>query len=58
LAGCCSTTSALNVNAVMEAAVEGGAPKVAPRIRLRIEQIINLGIVMGHRDVARGNPPA
>jgi hypothetical protein len=32
-----------HIDAVMSAAVKGGAPKVAARIRNRIEQIINLG---------------
>jgi integrase len=45
-----------HIDAVMSAAVEGGAPKVAARIRLRVEQIINLGIVRGHRNATAGNP--
>jgi integrase len=45
-----------HIDAVMTAAVEGGAPKVAARIRLRIEQVINLGIVRGQRNAVSGNP--
>jgi integrase len=42
------------IDKIMTAAVEGGAPKVAPRIRLRIEQILNAAIVKGKRKP--GNP--
>jgi integrase len=47
-----------HINAVMTAAVDGGAPAVAPRIRLRIEQIFNAAIVRKQRDAVRGNPAA
>jgi integrase len=41
-----------HVDAVMTAAVQGGAPAVAPRIRLRIEQILNAATALGKRDAA------
>jgi integrase len=47
-----------HVDAVMTAAVEGGAPQVAPRIRLRIEQILNAAAAKGKRDAALPNPAA
>ena len=45
-----------HIDAVMTAAEEGGAPRVAGRIRLRIEQIINSAIALGQRDATLGNP--
>jgi integrase len=45
-----------HVDAVMTAAVAGGAPKVAPRIRLRIEQVFNAAAALGKRDASRQNP--
>jgi hypothetical protein len=45
-----------HVDAVMNAAVNGGAPKVAPRIRLRIEPVLNAATALGKRDAARQNP--
>jgi integrase len=45
-----------HVDAVMTAAVQGGAPAVAPRIRLRIEQIINAAIAKGKRNADLPNP--
>jgi integrase len=45
-----------HVDAAMSAAVAGGAPAVAPRIRLRIEQILNAATALGKRDAARQNP--
>jgi integrase len=45
-----------HVAAVMTAAEAGGAPQVAPRIRLRIEQILNAATVLGKRDAGRQNP--
>jgi integrase len=47
-----------HVLAVMAAAEKGGAPRVAPRIRLRIEQIFNAAIALGRRDAMLGNPAA
>jgi integrase len=40
----------------MTAAEEGGAPRVAGRIRLRIEQVINAAIAKGWRSPTLGNP--
>jgi integrase len=45
-----------HVKAVMDAAEAGGAPQVAPRIRLRIEQILNAATVLGKRGAERQNP--
>jgi integrase len=45
-----------HVDAVMTAAVEGGAPQVAPRIRLRIEQILNAAAALGKRNAELPNP--
>ena len=45
-----------HIDAVMTAAEEGGAPRVAGRIRLRIEQVINSAIALGQRDATLGNP--
>jgi integrase len=45
-----------HVDAVMTAAVKGGAPKVAPRIRLRIEQIFNAAAALGKRNAKAPNP--
>ena len=45
-----------HVDAVMTAAVNGGAPKVAPRIRLRVEQIINAATALGRRNAELPNP--
>jgi integrase len=45
-----------HVDAVMTAAVNGGAPAVAPRIRLRIEQILSAATALGKRDATRQNP--
>jgi hypothetical protein len=42
----------------MTAAVKGGAPKVAPRIRLRIEQVISTAMALGKCDATRSNPAA
>jgi integrase len=45
-----------HIDAVMTSAEEGGAPRVAGRIRLRIEQVINSAIALGQRDATLGNP--
>jgi integrase len=45
-----------HVDAVMTAAVAGGAPQVAPRIRLRIEQILNAAAALGRRNAELPNP--
>jgi integrase len=45
-----------HVDAVMTAAVDGGAPQVAPRIRLRIEQILNAATALGRRNAELPNP--
>jgi integrase len=54
-----------DIDAIMTAAAEGSvtksgkkrtAEKVAPRIRLRIEQIFNAAIVKGQRNAGLGNP--
>jgi integrase len=45
-----------HVAAVMTAAAHGGAPKVAPRIRLRIEQIVNAATALGRRNAELVNP--
>jgi integrase len=45
-----------HIDAVMTAAVNGGAPAVAPRIRLRIEQILNAATALGKRDADLPNP--
>jgi integrase len=45
-----------HVDAIMTAAVNGGAPLVAPRIRLRIEQILNAAAALGRRNAELPNP--
>jgi integrase len=45
-----------HVAAIMAACEQGGAPKVAPRVRLRVEQIINAATVKSWRDAALKNP--
>jgi integrase len=45
-----------HIDAIMTAAVAAGAPAVAPRIRLRIEQILNAATAFGKRDADRPNP--
>jgi integrase len=45
-----------HVDAVMTAAVNGKAPAVAPRIRLRVEQILNAAAALGKRDALAPNP--
>jgi integrase len=45
-----------HIDKIMTAATEAGAPKVAPRIRLRIEQILNAAEVKGKRDALLKNP--
>jgi integrase len=45
-----------HIDAVMSAAVDGKAPLQAPRIRLRIEQILNAAIAKGKRNAELPNP--
>jgi integrase len=45
-----------HVNDVMTRAVDGGAPAVADRIRLRIEQILNAAITLKKRNGKAPNP--
>jgi integrase len=47
-----------HIDAIMTAATKGGAPKVAPRIRLRIEQVISTAMALGRCDATRSNPAA
>jgi integrase len=47
-----------HVTAIMDAAEKGGAHRLAPRIRLRIEQIFNAAIALGQREAVLGNPAA
>jgi integrase len=45
-----------HVAAVMAACEQGGAPKVAPRVRLRIEQILSAATALGQRSAVLPNP--
>jgi integrase len=45
-----------HIDAIMTAACDNGAPKVAPRIRLRIEQILNAATALGQRNAELPNP--
>jgi integrase len=45
-----------DVAAIMDAAVAQGARTAGPRVRLRIEQVINAAIAKGQRSAALGNP--
>jgi integrase len=45
-----------DIVAIMGATVAGGAPSAGPRIRLRIEQVLNAAIALGQRDAGLGNP--
>jgi integrase len=45
-----------HVDAIMTATVKGGAPAVAPRIRLRIEQVLNAASALGKRNAKLPNP--
>jgi integrase len=45
-----------HVDAVMTACVNGGAPSAAPRIRLRIRQVLDAARALGKCDASRQNP--
>jgi integrase len=47
-----------DIVAIMDATVAQNAPTAGPRIRLRIEQVINAAIALGQRDASLGNPAA
>jgi integrase len=47
-----------DIVAIMDATVAGGAPTAGPRVRLRIEQVINAAIALGKRNASLGNPAA
>jgi integrase len=47
-----------DIAAIMDATVVQGAPTAGPRVRLRIEQVINAAIALGQRNAALGNPAA
>jgi integrase len=42
----------------MDATMAQNAPTAGPRVRLRIEQVINAAIALGQRDATLGNPAA
>jgi integrase len=47
-----------DIVAIMDATVEKNAPTAGPRVRLRVEQVINAAIALGQRSAALGNPAA
>jgi integrase len=47
-----------DIVAIMDATVAAKAPTAGPRVRLRIEQVINAAIALGQRDASLGNPAA
>jgi integrase len=47
-----------DIVAIMDATVAQNAPTAGPRVRLRVEQVINAAIALGQRNASLGNPAA